>query len=138
MRRGRPLTAVVALWLAGFAAEPAMPHACPVHDGSARGGVTAPAPGLHAHGAQAHHEHRARPVDRNQDAGHHAPRHGCTCPGACCVSVPIAAPAAEAIVVVAVVVAPPRRWSTPAPIPRRTTPEHARPPSLGPPALPVG
>ena len=119
----RALAAVMAAWM--LVVMTGRLHACPTHDGAALASTS----GAHAAHA-AHAAHGGAPT--------HGATHACTCLGDCCVAAVAAPPVAgEALVAVVATVA--------APAPRAallryrpSAPEHARPPSLGPPALHVG
>jgi hypothetical protein len=91
----RALSALLAVWLGVFLAEPAWLHACPVHSGGAAGGH-ATARAAAAAGTQS--ARLAGATSHHADEGHHAPApdgraHQCTCPGACCAVSPPALPA---------------------------------------------
>ena len=127
----RPLAAVLAVWVVVFVADPTALHACPLHDRTPHDGMALdgmPHDGM-SHGGSTVHGGPGR------DADHHAARHVCTCPGNCCAATPLTAPATDTVPTAAQVVACARRRPLPAPSHRRTAPEHARPPSVGPPAL---
>lgn len=117
MRVASPLRRAVSLllgcWLAIFILEPAVLHACPIHD------VATPA--SHASHHPAHH---------TSHSGHQ----GCTCPGACCPSV-------VARVAVPPVFAAPRLVAMAESVPdfspsvRQFDVQFALPPSIGPPRI---
>lgn len=119
----------MALWFAVFSAEPLVLHACPMHDGPLAARAAAAA---EPHAMAAGMQHRAG----QPGAGHsgHAGHHACSCPGACCAAPGVAASAdAQALVVAVVRLAP--LAARPADLfrYRPSDPEHARPPSIGPP-----
>jgi len=127
----RSVAAVLAIWLVGVVAEPAALHRCPLHDGAASGD-TAPASATQhdGHGAASGHQH-------GTGGGHHA-GHGCTCLGDCCAPTLLSAPAATVAITDAPVVRRPPSQPELASAYRPAAPDHARPPSIGPPLLHVG
>ena len=102
-------------------------HVCPMHDGA-----------THAAGSTAGASHTATPTGAHHAAGN-TQRHSqcCTCVGPCCGAPPATYVAAGEL---SVVVDTPPAESRPAwrvgYIP--SSPEHARPPSLGPPVTHIG
>ena len=134
MRRtswARVLAASLAVWFGFTAADPRALHACPLHDdpqdGAPRSGAEAHA--IHRHGDGVSHSPAA--------AGHgpHSGTHRCTCPGACCAAASVAAPVIhESLVVVSSIATEAPTFGT-SPAHRPSAPEHARPPSVGPPLL---
>lgn len=118
----RIFAAVCGLWLAISLAEPAALHACAIHATQGHD---------HRHGSHhAGHERSGRTGSRHDhDAGA-----TCTCPGGCCVAVPVAAPGAAPLVRAVIVAHVSRIVSPPALGHRPAVIEYARPPSIGPPA----
>lgn len=127
----RSIAAVFAVLSLVFRGGTAGLHVCPMHDGA-----------MHAAVAMTEASHAAT----STEAGHHADhaagdthRHSqcCTCVGPCCDAAPVAVVAAGGL---SVVVDIPPAKSRPAwrigYIP--SSPEHARPPSLGPPVPHIG
>ena len=132
----RPLVALLQLWLVGAISAPGLLPACPMHGGAAFAGAT--------HASAAHADMDSAQMagmagDEHARAHHHGHQSHrcCTCPGDCCLATSLAAPAAGMLTASTVATERPR--PLPAPVPLRLTPtEHARPPSLGPPALLIG
>lgn len=129
MRRStttRILSMLLALWLAVALTEPAALHACAMHGaGHASANAAGPAPTRPTH----HHAAGADAPER-QPAGTHVV---CTCLGSCSVAGAAALPAYAGIGT-APAPAPPVRVSLAAgPTHEPSAPEHARPPSQGPP-----
>jgi hypothetical protein len=133
MRRShgsRAFLVLLAIWFAVYSAAPGALHACPMHDGGLALPGIDPAPHAMAHAGHSPLHHGAHS---------HAAGHVCSCPGPCdgaehAVDVP-----RVALTIVATLT-PSRPADRPdEPLARRpASPEHARPPSLGPPTLHAG
>jgi hypothetical protein len=141
-RWGRCRAALLALWLVALSAGPAAFqgfHRCAPLEGTTSA-PTGTFQHAEAHSPAAPHGHRGHtpPVAPARGTHDHAPHHDGFCLGTCCCVAPLTVPAAAASLV-AIAVATPRALP-PAPRPsfHPTAPDHARPPSLGPPSLPVG
>jgi hypothetical protein len=150
----RPFAAVLALWLLAFSAEPAAVRLCPLHDGTGRVDVAQdgrPVGVRAAAHATAGHAGRPAAADRPDTQAHgHAPssvpahgaghrRHrGCTCVGDCCAASPVSRPTVAAALLDATIVVAPARPVVIVSSRRPSTPEHARPPSIGPPTPHLG
>jgi len=125
----RPLAALLAAWLVGLVVEPAVLHACPLHDYAP--GTAPAAPGVHT-SVDGAHGHARSPSPQHPD------HRSCTCLGDCCgASVLAEVRSTTVMVVIDVVATPPQRTANDAAY-RPTTPEYARPPSIGPPAFHIG
>jgi hypothetical protein len=131
MRRShlnRLVATLVAAWTLIIQVGPAALHACPTHDGAATAAPT-------AHHA-AHHA-TAAAINGEQTHPDSAPSHShrCTCLGPCCNAAPVAIITSDALLAFATVLpSVPREPGAPL-LYVPSAPEHARPPSLGPPAL---
>jgi hypothetical protein len=129
MRRAlwsRVFAGVWALWFAVALTEPAGLHACPMH-GVAHGLDPASAG---AHGAAMHHGGGADGASHSVPGSHHLT---CTCIGACCAAaVSVFPPSAAVAIAETIVRASPATHVVPT-THRPSEPEHARPPSQGPP-----
>jgi hypothetical protein len=113
----RAFAAVLALWLVGLIAEPVSLHLCPMH-----GGLAA-MPGHVGHTGAGHHRAPAT----------HG--HGCTCLGDCAGAWTPVVPSAAVVSVARVVAVPHVAVRAANAAFRPSAPEHARPPSVGPPSL---
>ena len=134
----RALAAFFAAWFLVVEEEPAALHACAMHDGPAHAASSRSdrAPRAALDDATAHHA-GARPAEpaRHDNTGRHS--RCCTCLAPCCAASPVALIGATGALVP---VESPRKTEH---LVRRNSyrpsePEHARPPSLGPPAPQIG
>jgi hypothetical protein len=128
----RVLAALLAAWFVVFTTEPRALHACPMHDGLPLQAVSNSASAHAAHNGDAHASHSGG------DSTPHAGNHRCSCLGACCGPAAIGLPhATDALVVT---IGPVAALALPAgPLRLRpSAPEHARPPTRGPPVLHIG
>src|SRR4030095_1872241 len=135
----RALAAFFAAWFLVVEEEPAALHACAMHDGPAHAASSRSDRAPHAPAVDVAPTHHAGAVPggptRHDDSGRHS--RCCTCLGPCCDASPVA------LIGTGVALAPVQGPRETAQIVRRNSyrpsePEHARPPSLGPPAPHIG
>jgi hypothetical protein len=121
----RLIAAALGLWLLLVSSEPAALHTCVQHDG------------MHGvHGGDS----TLRSPPHHGSRSHQAPakhQHGCTCIGACCVSLAAVLTPHADVVVATRTSSPARLIVSSASSYRPSAVEHARPPTVGPPILAV-
>ena len=113
-----------ALWLGVTVAEPLAMRDCQMHGGTPEPNA-APASGVAAHA----HDGTATHRDHKHDSHHH-----CSCVGPCCAGTAAERPALVAAPLFDVLATAARRAARANLARRPAEPEHARPPSIGPPA----
>jgi hypothetical protein len=130
----RVITALLAAWSFVVQEEPAALHTCAMHDTVHALVLSTAVPD--AGGDHAEHHAAGTADDSHHDGGRHQ-RQCCTCLGPSCNAQPVA------LIASTVFLAAARRVRSSQPVVRRVTftpsePEHARPPSVGPPAVRIG
>lgn len=122
-RWARAFAVVLGVWFAVVLTEPAALHACPEH-GTAHHRDAQP------HKGAAHHHGADGTSSSSAPTSHHQ---GCTCIGSCCAAPVTVIPPAMAVVIVETTTPRPGAVCTTLVAYHPSAPEHARPPSLGPP-----